>query len=94
MTFIKKKEDFKCDNCQTVNVGNGYTDHCKTCLWSKHVDIDPGDREEKCLGMMKPMECRMVNGEYRVRNKCLSCRFERWAPVLPNDDMDTTLSLS
>ena len=24
--------------------GNGYTNHCPKCLWSKHVDINPGDR--------------------------------------------------
>jgi hypothetical protein len=94
MTFKRTKEDFICENCKHKNIGNGFTDHCEKCLWSKHVDISPGDREEGCRGMMKPIECRMVSGEYRVRNKCVSCRFERWAPFLPNDDMDTALSLS
>ena len=28
---------------------NGYTNHCSQCLWSKHVDINPGDRSPELL---------------------------------------------
>jgi len=53
--FQKKKEDFICEKCGFVNVGDGYTNHCQKCLWSKHVDINPGDRAEKCQGLMEPI---------------------------------------
>jgi len=94
MTFKRTKEDFVCENCKHQNIGNGFTDHCEKCLWSKHVDMDPGDRAEGCRGMMKPIETRLVGKELRVRNKCVACRFERWAPILSNDDSDTALALS
>ena len=38
MTFIRKTEDFICENCGAVVVGNGYTNHCPACLYSKHVE--------------------------------------------------------
>jgi len=35
----------------------GYTarDHCPYCLYSKHLDIFPGDRKNECKGLMKPI---------------------------------------
>ena len=41
--FQRKVEDFICEKCGTKNIGNGFTNHCFKCLWSKHVDINPGD---------------------------------------------------
>jgi len=49
--FQKKKEDFKCEKCGREVIGTGYTNHCPDCLWSKHVDVNPGDRQSKCLGL-------------------------------------------
>ena len=53
--FQRKKEDFICENCNKKVKGDGYTNHCPACLWSKHVDINPGDRLAECKGMMKPI---------------------------------------
>lgn len=38
--FTRVIEDFICENCGTEVKGNGYTNHCPKCLWSKHVDKD------------------------------------------------------
>jgi len=51
----KRKENFICRHCGAIVEGNGYTDHCPHCLWSQHRDINPGDRKEKCHGLMKPV---------------------------------------
>ncbi|MST04461.1 MAG: RNHCP domain-containing protein [Candidatus Pacebacteria bacterium] len=72
MAFIKVKEDFVCENCKTEVKGNGYTNHCPVCLYSKHVDVDPGDRLSKCGGLMKPMglphnNFRDISSEVRVK---------------------------
>ena len=39
-------EEFICENCLNKVQKLGYTarDHCPFCLYSKHVDINPGDR--------------------------------------------------
>ena len=44
--FSKKDESFVCENCKKEVEVLNYTsrDHCPFCLYSKHVDINPGDR--------------------------------------------------
>ena len=44
--FSKKDESFVCENCKKKVEVLNYTsrDHCPFCLYSKHVDINPGDR--------------------------------------------------
>jgi len=50
---------FVCINChREVKLSGGGTqnrNHCKYCLWSKHVDTSPGDRIASCGGKMKPV---------------------------------------
>ena len=51
-------ESFICEKCgKTVNKLN-YTarDHCPHCLYSKHVDINPGDRSNACNGLLQPID--------------------------------------
>ena len=63
--FSKKVENFVCEQCGKENVGNGYTDHCSNCLYSKHMDINPGDRESQCKSLMKPIAVKVKNDKYR-----------------------------
>lgn len=85
MAFIKVKEDFICENCKTKVKGNGYTNHCPSCLYSKHVDIDPGDRLSKCGGLMKPIEYEVKNGETSVVQECLKCGHKKKNKLSPED---------
>lgn len=94
MAFKKTVENFVCEKCGHSNVGNGFTDHCSKCLWSKHVDINPGDRKEKCGGMMEPVETGEKNGEFRVKNKCQKCGFERWSKILPDDNFEIATAVA
>jgi rubrerythrin len=71
--FKKKVEDFVCEKCGQSIKGNGYTNHCPNCLWSKHVDNFPGDRESNCGGMMEPIDVIHETGEDRLVHKCLKC---------------------
>jgi hypothetical protein len=41
-TFQRHAEDFACEHCGHLEEGDGYTNHCTHCLWSRHVDINPG----------------------------------------------------
>lgn len=94
MAFKKTVENFVCEHCGHDNVGTGFTDHCERCLWSKHVDIDPGDRREECGGMMEPVELGSKNNEARIMEKCLKCGFARWSRVQPNDDFEVVLKVA
>ena len=69
MTFIRKTEDFICENCGAVVVGNGYTNHCPVCLYSKHVDRSPGDRAAGCGGLMEPVAVALKRGEVTQESK-------------------------
>jgi hypothetical protein len=91
MAFKKTVENFVCEHCGHENVGNGFTDHCEKCLWSKHVDVDPGDRKEECGGMMEPWDAERKGREYRVINRCQKCGFLRPSPILPNDDFSSAI---
>ena len=94
MSFTKTIENFICEHCGHKNTGSGFTDHCERCLWSKHVDIDPGDRAQSCGGMMEPVETETKNTGLRLKNKCVKCGFERWAPLLSQDNFDAVLAVS
>ncbi len=88
-------EDFICEKCGADVKGNGYTNHCPVCLWSKHVDNVPGDREAECGGMMRPVGVEVSRGEIdRVVLKCQKCGFQRPAPVLPNDNREELIKIS
>lgn len=92
--FQRTKEDFVCGNCGFSVRGNGYTNHCPQCLWSKHVDVNPGDRQETCHGLMKPIAIDLKKGEYSILHHCEKCGFERWNKVSKDDDFDIVVKLS
>jgi hypothetical protein len=71
--FIKNKEDFVCQNCGTLVVGNGFTNHCPKCLFSLHVDNDPGDRANDCGGLMEPIGVETIGGQYDIIHRCKNC---------------------
>lgn len=93
MSFKKTVENFVCEHCGRDNVGTGFTNHCEQCLWSKHVDVDPGDRKAACGGMMEPIDIEVKNSEYRIVNRCQTCGFKRPSPILPNDNFEVAVAM-
>jgi ribosomal protein L37E len=92
--FQKNKEDFVCEKCGEKVIGDGYTNHCPKCLWSKHVDINPGDRACACQGMMKPIKVEVEKGEYLLTLHCERCGFERRKKVEKEDNFDEVVKLA
>ncbi len=92
--FQRKKENFKCDNCGFYVLGDGYTDHCPKCLYSKHVDINPGDRQGICCGLMKPVGFEIKHGKYLIKYKCLKCGFLHQVKMAKNDDFKILVDLA
>lgn len=93
MSFTRRVENFKCRHCGEKAVSNGYTNHCPFCLWSRHVDIDPGDRLEICRGMMEPIGVEEDGGEYYIEHRCSECGFKKRNKTAPTDDLDIVCSL-
>src|SRR3989338_8156335 len=52
--FQRTKEDFTCERCGFFVRGSGYTNHCPQCLWSKHVDVNPGNRQAEFWDSWNP----------------------------------------
>ncbi len=91
-TFKRVQEDFVCEHCGVEVRGNGYTNHCPECLWSKHVDINPGDRAEGCNGLMKPVNLEQKAGEFVITHACEGCGKTRPNRAAPGDNLASLLS--
>jgi hypothetical protein len=92
--FQRRTEDFICEKCSNEVEGTGYTNHCPNCLWSKHVDINPGDRLNQCRGLMEPVGIDQKDGEKALVHRCVRCKFEKKNKVEPNDNYDIIVQLS
>lgn len=92
--FQKKVEDFECEVCGTKVKGSGYTDHCPTCLWSKHLDIYPGDRKSPCGGLMEPVGLEITGSEKKILYRCKKCGYNHKVKVSENDSPEALLQLS
>lgn len=92
--FIRKKENFICENCETRVSGNGYTNHCPKCLWSKHVDINPGDRLSGCGALMEPVGIEISGIGESVLHCCVKCKLGKKNKISIKDDRDVILELS
>lgn len=73
--FTMIDEEFICENCNTEVKKLIYTarDHCPYCLYSKHVDINPGDRQNTCHGLLKPISIEKFKNTYKIIYKCQKC---------------------
>ena len=80
-------ENFICENCGMEVIKLDYTarDHCPYCLYSKHLDINPGDRENKCKGLMKPVAIEKYKNTYKIIYKCSKCN-QIHKNIMANDD--------
>lgn len=94
LAFRRTIEDFTCGHCGRLVQGNGYTNHCPACLYSKHVDINPGDRAAACGGLMKPFRLDIAGRDWFIVQRCLACGFERRNKVAPADDREAVIALS
>jgi hypothetical protein len=91
--FKKTVEDFKCDYCGKEIKGSGFTNHCPHCLWSKHVDTFPGDREAECDGMMEPVGLIRKGVGYILVHQCQKCGYEKNNMLTADDDFDLAVGI-
>ena len=100
--FQKNDSGFICAHCGREVLPLGYTsrNHCPFCLYSLHVDINPGDRANDCGGALRPVraEPHPKRGYVIVHRgeKCGAtsrCRAAHEAKVQP-DDIDLIIRLT
>lgn len=80
-------EEFTCLNCGQLVPKLEYSarDHCPYCLYSIHVDINPGDRANDCKGLLKPIDIEKFKNTYKIIYKCEKCN-ELHKNIIANDD--------
>lgn len=92
--FTKTTENFTCAHCGADVLGNGYTNHCPKCLWSRHVDNNPGDRQSNCGGMMRPISIEQKAEKFIIIHKCEKCGKTIKQHASNDDDIDTIIAIS
>lgn len=94
--FNMINEDFVCENCGEFVKKSDYTarDHCPICLYSKHLDINPGDRANECRGLMEPIGVEKFKDTFKIIYKCRKCGEMHRNIVLRDDNMDEIINLS
>lgn len=90
-TFKRVIEDFDCHHCDEHVIGNGYTNHCPKCLYSLHVDINPGDRSQECAGLMEPISLAPKESHYVLTHRCLTCGHEQNTRTSDGDNIELFL---
>ena len=94
--FFKNDNEFICENCGKKVEKLNYTtrDHCPYCLYSKHVDINPGDRANECKGLLKPIGIEKFKDTYKILYRCEKCHQEHKNIIANDDDMDMIIEIS
>lgn len=95
--FVEIDEEFVCENCNKKVDKLIYScrNHCPYCLYSKHVDINPGDRAESCHGLLMPIgvENNSKKG-FVIVYRCQKCGAIRKNIAAKDDNMGLIIKLS
>lgn len=95
--FTMRDESFVCLNCGYEVSALGYTarDHCPKCLYSVHLDINPGDRKSLCFGLFKPIGIeKSKKDNYKIIYECLKCGKRHKNIQAIDDNMEEIINLS
>ena len=94
--FNMINENFICEKCgkEVKKAIKTARDHCNYCLYSKHVDINPGDRMNPCKGLLKPIGIEKFKNTYKIIYKCEKCGNVHKNVITDDDDMNLIIQLS
>ena len=89
-------EEFICLNCgnKVSKLNVTARDHCNNCLYSLHVDINPGDRKNPCKGLLEPIGIEKYRDTYKIIYKCTRCGMLHKNIMATDDNMDKIIELS
>lgn len=71
-------DSFTCKHCGwpvvSQGAGTDHRNHCPNCLYSVHLDEEPGDRASDCHGQMEPIGVWVrKGGEWALIHRCTQC---------------------
>jgi len=92
-------EAFVCEHCgqfvPSAGDGTEHRNHCPRCLWSRHLDLRPGDRRSPCRDLMEPIAVWVQpNGEWSVVHRCRRCSAVRTNRIAGDDSEVALMSLA
>ncbi len=77
MSRTKENRPFQCIRCGSEvgpSTDGSYRNHCPFCLYSLHIDLDPGDRQSLCRGLMQPVGLRQRRSKHlQLVHRCNRC---------------------
>lgn len=90
MSYKNINKNFICDNCHKYvpKLKKGNRDHCPNCLYSKHIDIEPGDRLNKCLGFLIPLNIINKKNKTQIKYTCEKCGDTVYCITAIDDNLD------
>ena len=90
-TFIYRNESFECKNCGMAVPPSKQScrNHCTKCLYSLHLDVNPGDRLANCGALMLPAEVGFKGGlPAFLRHKCTKSGHSQKNKLSEDDDRE------
>jgi len=92
-------DSFNCKVCGRLVVsagaGSKHRNHCPNCLYSLHLDIEPGDRESDCGGIMEPIAVWVrKNGEWAIIHRCRRCGQLSYNRIAADDNPMKLMSIA
>jgi len=97
--FFKNDSGFICINCGKQVERLKYTsrNHCPHCLFSLHIDIMPGDRNNPCKGILEPVlsepSADLKKG-YTITFVCEKCKIKIRNKAAVDDNRKLLISLT
>lgn len=100
--FKKNDETFVCQHCGFLVKPLGYSsrNHCPRCLFSLHIDHNPGDRANECQGLLEPIKAEPDPKKgFILIHRCQRCgqirrcKAATEAPIQP-DNMSLIIKLT
>jgi len=83
---------FVCLNCNknVTEIKKGtIRNHCPFCLFSLHLDIEPGDRASDCGGIMRPKSVIMHSKKgWQIVHQCDVCGHKQPNRKADDDDVN------
>ena len=95
--FTKNDNGFICAHCGKEVEPLGYTsrNHCPYCLWSLHVDVNPGDRASECRAPLEPVKVLTDPKKgFIVVHRCTKCGDIRRNKAAYDDDRELLIKLT
>ncbi len=89
-------EEFICEHCgkKVKKLEYSARDHCPYCLYSKHVDINPGDRLNTCQGLLVPIGIEKYKDTFKILYECNTCKQKHKNIIAKDDDMNEIINIS